>query len=303
MLIANADTQIFISLSYGINFALSSKCTLSAYHYKVALNMVLLALASTTLSTLMIRDYWKRSLTAAALRTAVVVVILVFLGRLMAYQYMRASRHEELLLPKLMGRGASSDSSILVPMACFLDPDLDPIRGLTDAQRGRVGGSTGGRVATPEIIVLLAVALCFVLANAAHAMRRLRGGRHPGEGRPNWWGFLVIAYWSVSVTVLSFAYLWCYANVWILREWVHRSGWMEDGAADEKDVRGISQILPIVALCWVVIWSFDWSSAVESSTMIYVGSENGSYGPSTPEKPWDRESGVPGSESGGPRSA
>lgn len=251
MLIANADTQIFISLSYGINFALSSKCTLSAYHYKVALNMVLLALASTTLSTLMIRDYWKRSLTAAFLRTTVVIVILIFLGRLMAYQYMRASRHEELLLPKLMGQRVSTDSSIL--------------------------------------------------ANVAHAMRRIRSRRLASEARPNWWGYLVILYWSLSVAVLSFAYLWCYANVWILREWVHRSGWMEDGAADEKDVRGISQILPIVALCWVVIWSFDWSSAVESSgpsesseagTVVYVGSESSSAGSPTPEKPWLRESGA-----------
>lgn len=257
LLIANADTQLFIALAYGINFVVSSKCTLSAYHYEVGLNMVLLALASTNLSTLMLRDYWARAKIAATLRTLVIIVIYIFLGRMIAYQFMRESTPEEVWLAKLAN--SNPDSSILLPASCFLDPDLDPLRGLTDAQMDRVGGNPGSDTVTPEVIMYAFLALCFVLAHAAHVMRALRGHRDPKRGRPAFVGLVVILYWTFCLGISAFVYAWCYGNVWVLRMWVHQSGWMEDDAEAERDVRGIGQLVPVVAMCFAVVWAFDRS--------------------------------------------
>ncbi|MBE3042123.1 hypothetical protein IMZ48_05985 [Candidatus Bathyarchaeota archaeon] len=255
LLIASADTQLFLALAYGINFAVSSKCTLSAYHYEVGLNMALLALASTNLSTLMIRDYYARAKIAAVLRTLVILVSYAFVGRMIAYQFTRVSKPEEVWANKLW---ENTDSSILLPASCFLDPDLDPLRGLSGAELERVGGDLSGDTVTPEVVLYAFLALCFVLSHAAHLMRAIRGHRQPKQGgRGAFWGFLVLSYWIFCLGASTIVYAWCYGNVWVLRNWVHESGWMEDGGAAEKDVRGIGQLVPIVAMCFAVIWSFD----------------------------------------------
>ncbi|KEZ44138.1 hypothetical protein SAPIO_CDS3057 [Scedosporium apiospermum] len=236
LLIANADTQIFISLAYGINFALASKCTLSAYHYKVGLNMVLLALASTNLSTLMIRDYWRRAKLAASMRFLVVAFIYVVLIWMLVYQFMGASRPEDTwsFLTKQRG-GLATDSSILLPMSCFLDPDLDPLRRLTDAQLNRVGGVLGTKAATLEVIVGSAMLVCFLLSHLAHGIRWCRGHSRPKANRPVWWGVIVSLYWIVALGASTVAYVACYLIVWCLRGWVYESGWMEDNGNSERD--------------------------------------------------------------------
>ncbi|SPO00987.1 uncharacterized protein DNG_03736 [Cephalotrichum gorgonifer] len=198
LIIANADTQLFIALAYGINFALSSKCNLSVYHYKVGLNMVLLALASSNLSILMVRSYWQRAWIAASMRVIVMVVILAFLGRMIAYQFTRTSRPEDMLYSKLRDSNRT-DSSILLPMSCFLDPDLDPLQALTDTQLARVGGDLRGKDVTSEIVLYGAVAFCFLLAHTAHVMRKLRGHHPPKQEKPQLWGWIVMGYWAFTL--------------------------------------------------------------------------------------------------------
>lgn len=196
-----------------------------------------------------------------------VAFIYVVLIWMLVYQFMGASRPEDTwsFLTKQRG-GLATDSSILLPMSCFLDPDLDPLQRLTDAQLNRVGGVLGTKAATLEVIVGSAMLVCFLLSHLAHGIRWCRGHSRPKANRPAWWGVIVSLYWIVALGASTVAYVACYLIVWCLRGWVYESGWMEDNGNSERDVSGIGQILPIIALCWVLIWSLDWSTPSTSST-------------------------------------
>lgn len=58
ILLAASDTQTFLSIAYWVNFYLDGKCTLSAYHYILAINIGLISLSSFVASTLTVRKYY-----------------------------------------------------------------------------------------------------------------------------------------------------------------------------------------------------------------------------------------------------
>ncbi|KAJ2902349.1 hypothetical protein MKZ38_000666 [Zalerion maritima] len=259
LLIYTADAQTIVALSYGIAFGVTSKCDLSAYHYIVGVNVILLACTSITLCTLMHRGYWKDSPVAAIPRTAAALVIFGFMGRMLAYQYKRESSPEDMIFY----RHGSNDSALFVPMSCFLDPDLDPLRNLTDGQLDRVGGARGGKKRpTSEMVMYILVALCFVAAHVAHVAHIFRPARQKGRPRKPYsagFGNLVVFYWVTTLLLCMVTYIWCSSHIMVLRDWVHDSGWMElvDGKNPELNFRSLSQIMPLVTIFWILILVLD----------------------------------------------
>ncbi|KAF3024387.1 hypothetical protein E8E14_014397 [Neopestalotiopsis sp. 37M] len=136
LLKASSDALTVITLSYVINFGISGKCTLSGYHYIFGINTMLIAFASITLCVTLVRDYWAAPF-AAFLRTATHVVIFALIGRLLAYEWTGEMLPEPLYIRNKAEN--NTDSSLFLPVACFLDHDLNPLDKLTQAQLKRIG--------------------------------------------------------------------------------------------------------------------------------------------------------------------
>ncbi|KAK4098520.1 hypothetical protein N658DRAFT_543998 [Parathielavia hyrcaniae] len=131
-----ADAQLVTAFAYGINFGKSGKCTVSSYHYSVMVNTLVTALACLTLSVYLPRHYWRTRL-PSFLRTLATLVVFIFLLRFLAYQVDQESSPELMLVY----RSDRTDSSLFLPVACFLDPDLDPFKRLSPAQSNGIGGT------------------------------------------------------------------------------------------------------------------------------------------------------------------
>lgn len=246
LLFVVGDAQLVTAFAYGINFGKLGKCTVSAYHYSVMVNTLVIALSSITLAVSLPRHFW-RARFPAALRTLATIVVLVFLLRFLAYQVERESSPEVMIFP----RASSSDSALFLPAACFLDPDLDPFKSLSLQQSEMIGGR--GSKWTPELVFAYLVAFCYVVAHLTRLGCHLRKKLRP----PLWLTSLVILICDVTI-------IWCYIHISVLRHWVDKSGWMEqrndpgtESGNPENFLIGIGQLLPLTTVVWIVILSFE----------------------------------------------
>lgn len=53
------DAQILLSLAVSLNFIVRSKCTLSLYHLRIALNLILIGCTNFVLAYTIVRNYWR----------------------------------------------------------------------------------------------------------------------------------------------------------------------------------------------------------------------------------------------------
>ncbi|KAI0405967.1 hypothetical protein F4802DRAFT_126891 [Xylaria palmicola] len=280
LVMLTADTQSVLALAYGINFGTSGKCTTSAYHYSMGLSTILCACTSVTFSVLIVHDYW-RARVAAFLRFSVAAVIFAVLIRFQVYQYYRGFAAEPVGWFFYEKPAGSVDSTVLVPIACFLDPELNPLTGLSNAQIRRVGGRYNSR-SQPEIYFSVSVAVIFFLGHLKHWLTHFREwvGSRPGDidrrkawyytvhrSYNTWW--LPLLAWGFPLAGCIFAYVTSWTHMQVLRNWVHGSGWMAGGFSDknpERDLTSLGQVIPIVTLIWIVIntaeaWRLDSDSA------------------------------------------
>ncbi|KAK4201878.1 hypothetical protein QBC40DRAFT_338731 [Triangularia verruculosa] len=223
------------------NFGLESKCSLSAYHYNFAVDTIILSLTCVTLSVYVLDDFW-RSKWIGCLRTLASIIIFAFLCRYLYYQMERTTSPELMFV-----KPDRSDSSLFLPMACFLDPDLDPFIALTPEQSNAIGGP--GPKVTPAFVSCYLLAIGYVGAHIQKFWFRKRTKRR----QP-------VKLTTLFVLVCSMPSFLSYAHLTILRDWVDQSGWMEvakGGGSPEKEIRSIGQIMPLATIFWILAISFD----------------------------------------------
>lgn len=132
LFLATSDSQTFLALAYGISFWLAGKCTMSAYHYAIATDIVLLTCSNFNASTFMIRDYWRAPVTTI-FRYGAITVIYFFLGLMLNLQRKRLNNPE--WRPPL----SRNNSIILLPASCFLDPDFRVFNKMSEARLDNIG--------------------------------------------------------------------------------------------------------------------------------------------------------------------
>ncbi|KAI3324384.1 hypothetical protein HD806DRAFT_543725 [Xylariaceae sp. AK1471] len=281
LVILTADTQSVITLAYGISFGTSGKCTTSAYHYSMGLSTILCACTSITFSVLIVHNYWKAKV-AAFLRFSVSAVIFAVLIRFQVYQYYRGFAAEPVGWFFYEKPAGSVDSTVLVPIACFLDPELNPLTGLSRTQIREVGGRFTSR-SQPEIYFSVFVAVMFFLGHLKHWLKYLRKRfinrpRSNDQGkswfyrayRPYYFWWLPLLAWGFPLAACIFVYVTSWVHMQNLRNWVHGSGWIQGGFGGEnpeRDLTTLGQVTPIVTLIWIVIntseaWRLDSTTKV-----------------------------------------
>ena len=252
------DAQLILAFVYGINFGISAKCTMSAYHYNIAVDTMVVALTCITLSAYMRHDFWHGKL-AAILRMLIAIAIFAFLLRFLFYQFEMVSNPEYISIPT----PNRTDSLLFLPMACFLDRDLNPFRpnGNLTPERKAVVGDSGPRV-TPDLVFTVLLVICYLAALCI-----------PSETRRNKaWLSISLNVLVVSVCVASC--FWSIIHIFLVRSWVGNSGWMEKtnrpgslSGNPEDSVAGLGQLLSLANLVWVIVTSLDRHRQPQSRDM------------------------------------
>ena len=248
-LLATSDAQMLLMLAYGVNFYLVQLCTISAYHYSVVIHMGLISCATFLIVIALVSEYWKAPF-SATLRTIVMVVIFTVLGVLLNHQTTRVQS------PEYQPPNSRKDSTVLLPMSCFLDPQFKDIySSLASSVREEIGSpvSTWQSWQFPLWIVLL---IGFVLGIIRSLIQLRRDPAKNRESHRLWNSMVILFYkglaWAISMIMIIIAW----AHIYSLRSWVGRSGWIEPGRIPnpENDWLGNGQILPMLQLLMICIF-------------------------------------------------
>ena len=229
---------------------------MSVYHYYVGLDSLLIAC-----STMVVvfatsgRHYWRTW--AAPLRFMIMLVLFVLLGIFLGYQ---THKYQDTDFPSWIppSSDATKDSAILLPVSCFLDPDLiyysSPYatdRKLDGAKLDRIGRAVK-TITLPQfwIYCFLCVALTLgffvnVFESTKHRHQHGKRKRTCVEGLL--WAFIFATCFATNV--------FCAWQIDGLRGWTRRSGWMRDGAED--NMFSIGQLLPLFSLVLILLAGFE----------------------------------------------
>ncbi|VBB80340.1 Putative protein of unknown function [Podospora comata] len=264
LVISCSDQQIFTGGAYAITLRYAKACTVSAYHYNVVSNILLVTCATHLMAVTVSSNYWEHRF-VGGLRLIVTSLVYVITGILLS------NRGEpDLGFPTQVPANNETHSFMLLPAACFqtdgirLGTELDKSFKVSSANEffnGQVHGWT-------QFIILF---LFYFLAAMVSVGRLVRRGQdHNGRRtrfiawfklnlRPlfRWKRFFYILfglYLIAGIAVSCWTVVTSALYVFALRRWVHSSGWMEpideelpDRIA-ENDPSTFGQLVPVLLI-------------------------------------------------------
>ena len=200
--------------------------------------------------------YWSSA--ASLIRFLVSFGLLTFLGLLMSCQ-IRQSNFPEWDPPDTKFR---TDSALLLPVSCFLDPDLAKKHApyspgkLSPAQIDRIGQPWKGWKLY-EFFFWIVLVVCFIAGHLAHLYRFIYGQK-PIIPR-TWYRALSPLYWLLTLGSCVATDIICVWHIARLRHWAHTTDWMEkrQGITAEEVIDPTGQVIPIIALGFVLVAVLD----------------------------------------------
>lgn len=220
---------------------------------------MLAGLASSALGMLIVRNARQKLITGLA-RIAVFVVCLVGLFGLKPLRDSMADVDLSRPSPfrnRLPGP-QQGDSVIVLPAYCFLDASFDPMEALSDDERDHLAHNGLQSNAAVQAILIMLIFIAVALSKYIFGLRarwdisesNKAGGRVCG-GDGSLVGYIIIAFlkfiaWGIVIGLVA----WNWASIFLLRDWAEKSGWLrlDDGWNEERDVQGLGQIAPLIAL-------------------------------------------------------
>jgi hypothetical protein len=254
-LLAISDAQILIAIAFGFNFMTESKCSMTTYHFGVALDTVLICCSTMAFSLSMCRDFWKAPF-SALIRVVLSTIVFSGLGAFIFYE--KQGGH----FPNWPPGSDQSDFLILLPAGCLEDSDL--FAGLGNSSNGppadilhldnlssRSFMAMFGVVAAVYLIALVIPVLrcCWCCGRAARI----------DVSRRNKFYFLARLSWLLLRLAPVVIACICWRDIHVARGYVDDSGWMvpDNGKNPELDVNSISQVLAILTALWFIVLLLD----------------------------------------------
>lgn len=251
-LLATLDTQMLFMFAYGLNFWLVQKCTISAYHYAIGIEIGLISCANSILTIAFVSEYWKAPFTGM-LRLVAMVPIFAFLGYELNQQRTRVEN------PEYIPSFSRNDSTVLLPASCFLDSQFKDIySNLSTSVREKIGYTM-----KPHHFWEFALWIGTVIGLFAGILRglmQLWTDRGRKAKTYYFWTGLVICLYKFAALMLFAIVNWvAWLRIWDLKTWVGRSGWIKPGRVTnpEDDWLGNGQILPMLQLVMIVVFIFN----------------------------------------------
>ena len=249
-LLATSDTQMLLMFATTLSFWLVQRCTISAYHYTIALNIGLVSCANFVMTTAFVTEYWKTPFTGG-LRFLAMVVVSTIVGLVLSEQ--RKNRVEN---PEYLPPSSRKDSTILLPASCFLDTRFKDIySGLSTSVREKIGYPMSRyQIWEFSIWILTVILLIAGFARTILQLRIDRGGK--AKTYNSWKGFVMCLHKGVALALASILTIIVGYRVYQLRSWVDRSGWIKPGRIPnpEYDWRENGQVLPMIQLLMIAVF-------------------------------------------------
>ncbi|KAI0846511.1 hypothetical protein F5Y00DRAFT_271966 [Daldinia vernicosa] len=275
LVLACSDQQVFTGAAFALTLRYWRGCTISAYHYNIVANMMLLTCATHLISVTIVRNYWKFPW-LAALRVLSITAVFAVTGLLMTNQ----NADVKMPFPTSIPYANETESPIFLPAACFQggnDTIIDTIEETTSNAhaffKNNISQSTS-RIKIQGWNLYIIILLFYGAAIIAELVRLIRRSK----SRPGWRGRVgnqfrkcgslgttarKISQWvstiyllagiilSYGVTVISARY------IFELRKWVDRSGWiaLQNNENPENDAKSFGQMVPILSSA-LIVFSF-----------------------------------------------
>ncbi|KAI1764854.1 hypothetical protein GGR53DRAFT_296690 [Hypoxylon sp. FL1150] len=275
LVLACSDQQVFTGGAYALTLRYWRGCTISAYHYNIVANMMLLTCATHLISVTIVRNYW-RFPWLAILRVICITFIFIATGLLMTNQNTDLDR----TFPTGIPNANETDSLLFLAAACFQNDEptaADTFGETTSSAQvffvDNIAESTPRNKIQGWNLYILTL-LFYGAATLAEIVRFFRRG----SSRPGWRGhigkqfrrccsigtilrkfvqtvFLIYLSAGVglscAVTIISSQY------IFNLRRWVDRSGWIEveNNQNPENDSKSFGQLVPILSSA-LILFSF-----------------------------------------------
>lgn len=276
MILACSDQQIFTGGAYAITLRYWRGCDISAYHYNVVSNMLLLSCATHLMSISLCSHYWRYPW-ISWIRVTIMTGLFIVTGLLLSNQ---GSLNGSAYFPTDIPAKDDPTALLFLPAACFQTNNTELIGML---QKSFDGGAKHFGVdviagSTPEkrirgwnlfilIMLFYAVALIVQIFRFAQPNLAKRFGWQPPDRlklrRPKSfpfvkWLVLLFGLYQWCGVMLSFAVVaLCARYIMQLRVWVSHSGWLqlENGKNPENDPTSFGQLVPIF-LTALILFAF-----------------------------------------------
>ncbi|CAJ2510623.1 Uu.00g062480.m01.CDS01 [Anthostomella pinea] len=275
LVLACSDQQVFIGAAYALTLRYYAGCKVSAYHYNIAANMLLLTCATHLMSVTIVRNYWKYPW-LAKLRILCISGVFIVTGLLFTNQ----NGNVQLPFPTEVPLASEVDSLIFLPAACFQASAGGAIETFKESTKDANSffnktlhdSSPGNLIEGWNWYVL--TLLFYGAAIIAEAIRFLRRGK----SKQGWRGrvgkqfgrvcglgtfrrkvvqniFLIYLVAGVGITCATTIKSTMY--IFDLRRWVDKSGWImiEDNGNPENDATSFGQLVPIFSSA-LILFSF-----------------------------------------------
>lgn len=253
--LSTADAQLWLLLAFFISFRLQSMCSLSIYHLQVVIHVGAIGLATSALTLLIVPDF-------GGSKYATIVRILVLITCITGYLITATTSHDA-RIGQVQYKPPAPDqnaSLVLLPAYCLIEKGFDPTPDLTAVELESL--ANGGRHAALTAQIIMAtfcigsasLIACFTITYFTKLRRHADAERkrdEPSLGSSRGRFMLELpcvkaVLWLVCLLVIT----WNAVNIWLLRDWVHKSGWMalKGGRNPEDEIQGVGQLAPLVAL-------------------------------------------------------
>ncbi|KAK0744483.1 hypothetical protein B0T21DRAFT_447687 [Apiosordaria backusii] len=264
LIISCSDQQVFTGGAYAITLRYAKACTVSAYHYNIVSNILLVTCATHLMSVTVSSNYWEHRF-VGGLRLVVTTLVYVITGILLS------NRGEpDLGFPTQIPTNEETYSFMLLPAACF---QTDGIRLGTELDKSFKVGSANeffnGQVhGWTQFIIMFLFYFLAVVVSVGRLVRR--GQNHHGRRRRfiawfkrtfkplfQWKRFFYIffgLYLVAGIAVSSWTVVTSALYVFALRRWVHDSGWMKPideeipNRIAENDPSTFGQLVPVILI-------------------------------------------------------
>ncbi|KAK9423272.1 hypothetical protein SUNI508_04166 [Seiridium unicorne] len=275
LVLACSDQQVFTGAAYALTLRYWRGCSISAYHYNIVANMLLLTCATHLMSVTIVRNYWRYPW-LAVLRVLCICGVFIVTGLLMANQ----NATQDLKFPTAVPPTNETDSLLFLPAACFQSTNSPFAATLINTTSSAAAFFQGTLVeSTPGNAIqgwnwYVVILLFYGAAIVAEFIRFCRRGKT----RPGWRGRLgarvsrivkpkswqrkfvscvFLLYLILGAGISSVAVVLGARYIYRLRQWVDRSGWMmlENGRNPENDATSFGQLVPIF-LSALILFSF-----------------------------------------------
>lgn len=115
LVLSCSDQQVFTGGAFAISLRYYNGCSITAYHYNIIANMLLLTCATHLMSLSIVRNYW-RNLWQSTLRVVLISGIVLITGLVLTNQDANTSTKFPTGIPLL---NQIHDGSLLLPAACY----------------------------------------------------------------------------------------------------------------------------------------------------------------------------------------